>query len=270
MKILSQIMILQPIELSKIENILSHLSLFFYNYFYLALLCFFFSIFILWLLRPKHKVRSRKELSKLKINIIMFILYIIIPISIVFMFGKLMTLDCVINISNKVLYPIALLFLMILSNLIIKDDKIIKYKHENGLIFKQKTNNEKEYYFYLNPYKMSDFIKGLKDNDKIIDEFYKTLQFTDIGKIRLAKSLNILYENCEQSKKRTIFDSLFNNRKFFKIKAEYSIIYFLMVFIETNVEFEGVKDKHIFNNIYYGINLLVPKYIDLSKIKNLF
>ena len=103
----------------------------------------------------------------------MFILYIIIPISIVFMFGKLMTLDCVINISNKVLYPIALLFLMILSNLIIKDDKIIKYKHENGLIFKQKTNNEKEYYFYLNPYKMSDFIKGLKDNDKIIDEFYK-------------------------------------------------------------------------------------------------
>ena len=77
-----------------------------------------------------------------------------------------------------------------------------------------------------------------------------------------------MYENCEQSKKRTIFDSLFNNRKFFKIKAEYSIIYLLMVFIKQNVEFEGVKDKHIFNNIYYGINLLVPKYIDLSKIKN--
>ena len=36
-----------------------------------------------------------------------------------------------------------------------------------------KNNIEKEYYYYINPYKMSDFIKGLKDNDKIIDEFYK-------------------------------------------------------------------------------------------------
>ena len=71
-------------------------------------------------------------------------------------------------------------------------DLFIDVYNENGLIFKQKTNNEKEYYFYLNPYKMSDFIKGLKDNDKIIDEFYKTLQFTDIGKIKLEMKYVLL------------------------------------------------------------------------------
>ncbi len=269
MKTLSQIMVLKPIEISEIENISNHLNLFFDNYFYLALSCFFFSIFVLLVLRPpKHKVRSGKELPKFKMNIIMFIMYIPIPISIIFMFGRLMTLDFTINISNKILYPFALLFLIILIDLLIKDNKITKYKHENDLIFNQKKNSEKEYYYYLNPDKMAVFLEGLKDNDKIIEEFSQIFKSTDKGKKNLVKVLNILYENCEQNKTKSIFGYLFNNRKFFKIKAEYPIIYLLMVFIKQNVLFEGTKDKRIFNNIYYGINLLVPKGIDFARFQN--